>query len=203
MSSGPRRAPPMPSLELVEHGLDLRVGRPILRGPRDHGRAVLVLERQRVSDGRHLFRIAAKHLEAGVRLPGRVPFAEQVVDRRAGRARAAGDELDVHPAATSPKRARLEIARSMATKWTMSSTASALRLGGTRSRPTTRGSRSRTKHDVVNIRKALFWNGWLGIVVKGNLDQRARSRRRDRSPRSETALTPASTRWTPPAGCRR
>ena len=87
-------------LELVEDGFDLRVGRPVVRGPRDDGRPVLVLERQRIGDGRHLFRIAAKHLDAGARLPGRVPFAEQVVDRRAGRARAAGDELDVHPAAS-------------------------------------------------------------------------------------------------------
>ncbi|MCY4660887.1 MAG: hypothetical protein OXF93_13895 [Acidobacteria bacterium] len=98
------RVQPCPGrlLELVEDGFDLRVGRPVLRGPRDDGRAVLVLERQRVGDGRHLFRIAAKHLDARARLPGRVPFAEQVVDRRAGRARAAGDELDVHPVASLP-----------------------------------------------------------------------------------------------------
>ena len=83
-------------LELVENGFDLRVGRPVLRGPRDHGRAVLVLERQRVGDGRDLFRIPAKDLDTGARLPGRVPLAEQVVDRRTGRAGAAGDELDVH-----------------------------------------------------------------------------------------------------------
>jgi len=86
-------------LELVEHGFDLRVGRPVLRGPRDDGRAVLVPERQRVGNGCHLFRIAAKDLDACARLPCGVPFAEQVVDRHAGRARAAGDELNVHPAA--------------------------------------------------------------------------------------------------------
>ena len=33
-------------LELVEDRFDLRVGRPVVRGPRDHGRAVLVLELQ-------------------------------------------------------------------------------------------------------------------------------------------------------------
>ncbi len=38
-----------------------------------------MLERQRVGDGRDLFRIAAKHIDAGARLPGRVPLAEQVV----------------------------------------------------------------------------------------------------------------------------
>ena len=96
------RVEPRPGglLELVEDGFDLRVGRPVLGRPGDHGRTVLVLERQGVGDGRHLFRIAAKHLNAGARLPGGVPLSEQVVDRRAGRARAAGDELDVHPAAS-------------------------------------------------------------------------------------------------------
>ena len=88
------RVEPRPSrlLELVEDRFDLRIGRPVLRGPRDDGRAVPVLERQRVGDGRHLFRIAAKDLDARARLPGRVALAEQIVGRRAGRPGAAGDE---------------------------------------------------------------------------------------------------------------
>ena len=83
-------------LELVEDGFGLRVGRPVLRGPCDRGRPVLVLELQRGGAGRHLLRIAAKHLDARARLPGRISLAEQIVGRCAGRAGAAGDELDVH-----------------------------------------------------------------------------------------------------------
>ena len=37
--------------ELVEDGLDLRVGRPVLRRPGDHAGGVLVLELERVGDG--------------------------------------------------------------------------------------------------------------------------------------------------------
>ena len=55
--SRPRRL-----LELVEHGIDLRVGRPVFRRLRDHDRAVLVLELQRVGDGGHHVRIAPEHL---------------------------------------------------------------------------------------------------------------------------------------------
>ena len=87
-------------LELVEDGFDLRVGQPVLGRPRDHAGRVLVLELKRVGDGGHHVGIAAKHLDALARLPGGVPLAEQVVGRRAGRAGAAGDELDVHPAAS-------------------------------------------------------------------------------------------------------
>ena len=89
--SGPGRL-----LELVEHGLDLRVGRPILRRPRDHAGGVLVLELQRVGDSGHAFGIAAANLNAVAGLAGGVPLAEQVVDRRPGRAGPAGDELNVH-----------------------------------------------------------------------------------------------------------
>ena len=83
-------------LELVEHGFDLRAGRPVLRRPRDHAGGVLVLEPQRVGDGGHLVGIAAEDLDPVAQLPGRVPLAEQVVDRRPGRAGPAGDELNVH-----------------------------------------------------------------------------------------------------------
>ena len=77
--SGPRRL-----LELVEDGLDLGVGRPVLRRPRDHAGRVLVLELERVGDGGHLVGIAAADLDAVAHLPGRVPLAEQVVGRLAG-----------------------------------------------------------------------------------------------------------------------
>jgi len=101
-------------LELVEHGLDLSVGRPVLRRPRDHAGGVLVLELQRVGDGGDSVGIAAADLDALARLAGRVPLAEQVVGGRLRRAGAAGDELDVHrgaslgggPAARSPARWR-------------------------------------------------------------------------------------------------
>ena len=46
-------------LELVEDGVDLRIGRPVLRRPGDHARGVLVLELQRIGDGRHHFRVPA------------------------------------------------------------------------------------------------------------------------------------------------
>ncbi len=101
-------------LELVEHGLDLRVGRPVLRRPRDDAGGVLVLELQRVGDGGYHVGIAAANLDALAQLAGRVPLAEQVVGRGLRRAGAAGDELNVHraarlrsrPAARSPARWR-------------------------------------------------------------------------------------------------
>ena len=83
-------------LELVEHGLDLRVGRPVLRRPRDHAGGVLVLELQRVRDGGHPFGIAAADLDTVAHVPGRVPLAEQVLGRRLGGAGPARDELNVH-----------------------------------------------------------------------------------------------------------
>ena len=59
-----------------------------------------MLELQRVGDGHHLFRIAAKDLDARARLPGGVPLVEQIVGRYAARAGAANDERDVHRAAS-------------------------------------------------------------------------------------------------------
>ena len=52
-------------LELVNHPVDLRVARLVLRGPGDHGRRVPVLELQRVGHRRHLVRIAAQHRHLG------------------------------------------------------------------------------------------------------------------------------------------
>ena len=83
-------------LELVEHGLDLRAGRPVLRRPRDDAGGVLVLELKRVGDGGHDGGVTAEDLDAVAGLPGRVPLAEQVVGGRLGRALPAGDELNVH-----------------------------------------------------------------------------------------------------------
>ena len=47
-------------LELVEHPVDVLVAWPVLRGPGDHARRVLVLELQRVGHRRHGVRIAAQ-----------------------------------------------------------------------------------------------------------------------------------------------
>ena len=92
------RLQPRPSglLELVEDGVDLRVGRPVLGRPRDHDRAVLVLELQRVGDGGHHLRVAAEHLDALALVPQRVALADEVVRRLAGRAGAAPEALNVH-----------------------------------------------------------------------------------------------------------
>ena len=63
-------------LELVEHGVDLRVGRAVVGGPGDHARRVLMLELQCVGDGRHHVRIAAADLDALARLSGCVPLSD-------------------------------------------------------------------------------------------------------------------------------
>ena len=83
-------------LELVEDGVDLRIGRLVFRRPGDHARGVLVLELQRVGDGRHHLRIPAEDVDAFTQLPGRVPLAEEVIDRRLGRSGSVRDELNVH-----------------------------------------------------------------------------------------------------------
>ena len=76
--SGPRRL-----LELVDHGLDLRVGRPVLGRPGDHTGGVLVLELQRVGDGGDHLGIPAADLDALAELVGRVALAEQVIGQAA------------------------------------------------------------------------------------------------------------------------
>ena len=86
--SGPRRL-----LELVEHGLDLGVGRVVPGRPRDHAGGVLVLELQRVGDGGDHLGVAAADLDALAELAGGVTLAEQVVGGGLRRAGAAGDEL--------------------------------------------------------------------------------------------------------------
>ena len=89
--SRPRRL-----LELVENRVDLRVGRPVLRRPRDHDRAVLVLELQRVGDGGHHLGVSAEHLDALALTAHRVALADEIAGRLAGRAGAAPEALNVH-----------------------------------------------------------------------------------------------------------
>ena len=84
-------------LEPVEHGLDLRIGRVVLRRPGDDAGGVLVLELQRVGDRGHLAGVAAQDLDAVAEVPGGVQFAEQVVDGGPCGSGAAGDELNVAP----------------------------------------------------------------------------------------------------------
>ncbi len=83
-------------LEGVDDGLDLGVGRFVLRRPRDHAGGIPVLERQRVGHGGHLVRITPKDFDALARLPGRVPLSEEVAGRRPGRAGPAREELNQH-----------------------------------------------------------------------------------------------------------
>ena len=64
-------------LELVEDRLDLRIGRSVFWRPGDHPRGVLVLELQRIGDGRHHLRIPAEDVDALTQLPGRVPRQPQ------------------------------------------------------------------------------------------------------------------------------
>ena len=83
-------------LELVEDRFDLRFCRPVFRRPSDHAGRVLVLELQRIGDGRHHLRVPAEDIDALTQLPGRIPLAEEVIDCRRGRAGPARDELNVH-----------------------------------------------------------------------------------------------------------
>ena len=91
LQSRPRRL-----LELVEDGFDLLFGRPVVRRPRDHDRPVLALELKRVGDGGHHVRILAENLDALTLVPLGVPLADEIVNRRPGRALAMGQELKVH-----------------------------------------------------------------------------------------------------------
>ncbi|MDE2763721.1 MAG: hypothetical protein OXK74_13205 [Gemmatimonadota bacterium] len=95
---------PRPSrlLELVEDGFDLRVGRLVLRRPRNQAGGVPVLELQRVGQGGHFVRIPAQHLDAFARLPGRVPLPEEVVGRAPRRSGPVGEEPNQHPYSCAP-----------------------------------------------------------------------------------------------------
>ena len=83
-------------LELVEDGPDLLVGRPILRRPRDHGRAVPAAELQRVGDVGHVVGVPPQDLDARPHPSGGVPFADEIVGGRPRRAGAATEEPNVH-----------------------------------------------------------------------------------------------------------
>ena len=82
--------------EGIQNRADLCVGRRVVRRPGDHGRGVLVLERQRVGHRSHLMGIPPQHLDALARLSGGVPLPEEVVGRVPRRAGSAGQELNVH-----------------------------------------------------------------------------------------------------------
>ena len=112
-------------LERVQHRLDLRIRRRIIRGPRDHPRRVPVLELQGVGDRRHLVRIPAKHLDARARLAERITLAHQIRSRRRRRARAPRQELDVHQESGPPRRDSDRNSRSIATRCAITATASA------------------------------------------------------------------------------
>ena len=66
-------------LELVEDGLDLLVGGPVLRRPGDQARPELVLELQRVGDGGHQMRVPAQDLDIGTHGPCGIAFADEIV----------------------------------------------------------------------------------------------------------------------------
>ena len=83
-------------LELVEDGFDLLAGRPVLRRPRDHGGRVPALEVERVGEGGHHVRVPAHDFDALALLSRRVTLADEILDRRAGRALPVGEELNEH-----------------------------------------------------------------------------------------------------------
>ena len=84
-----RQTGPGRVLELVEHPVDLRVARLVLRGPGDHGRRVLLLELERVGHRRYLVRIAAQHRHLGPLVALAVRLAREVGRRRGRRPRPA------------------------------------------------------------------------------------------------------------------
>ena len=120
------QASPRRMLEGVDHCLDLRVVRCVLRRPGNHPRRVPVRELQRVGHGRHLFRIPTQDLDLGAALAARIELTDQVGRRRRRQASAPCEELDVHQDSGSPPgRASPRSSRSMTTRWEITSTASA------------------------------------------------------------------------------
>ena len=82
--------------EIVEHGIDLRVVRPVLRRPCDHAGRVAVLEPQAVGDRGDLVGIAAQDLDAGALDAQRVGGGQHVPGGLPGRAGAVPQERDQH-----------------------------------------------------------------------------------------------------------
>ena len=112
-------------LELVEDPLDLGPARGVLQRPGDHARGVQVLERKPVGDPGNLEWIPAQDLDPRTLRARRVPLGEEVGCGRRGRAGPPGQELDVHQTAGRREGVRFRSARSIAARWTTTSTASA------------------------------------------------------------------------------
>ena len=68
-------------LELLQHLVDLRLARLILRRPGDDSGSVLVLELQRVGYRGHVIRIATQNLDPLSKLSAAIPLGHQVVGR--------------------------------------------------------------------------------------------------------------------------
>ena len=125
-------------LELIHHAADLRLARVVLRRPSDDARGVLVLELKRIGYGGHLLRIAAQNFHF-FRVLFRVlilalllvmigeSLTGEVLRRLRRRPGAVSEKLD-HHGSRSPSTARVSSARSMATRWAATSTASAFSL---------------------------------------------------------------------------
>ena len=112
-------------LELVEDSLDLGPRRGVLRRPGDHARGVQVLEGEAVGDPGNLDRIPAQDLDRRTLRARRVPLGEEVGCGRRRRAGPPGQEFEVHQTAGRREGVRFRSARSIAARWTITSTASA------------------------------------------------------------------------------
>jgi len=75
-------------LKVVEHPVDLILGRRLLGSPRDNGAGIPLQERQRVGQGREQHRISPQHLHPCPFLPFVVVSAHEVGRSSAARARA-------------------------------------------------------------------------------------------------------------------
>ena len=135
------QARPGDFLELVHHTANLRIARVVLRCPGNDARRVLVLELKPIGHSGHLVRVAPQHFDffrvlllllvliliLVLLLFGReVVLAGEVVRRRPRRPSSASEKLDHHRG--SPSTVKVSIARSMATRCAITSTASAFSL---------------------------------------------------------------------------
>ena len=120
-------ARPSRLLELVEHPFDLGAGRGVLQRPGDHARRVQVLEGEAVSDPGNLAWIPAQDLDRRALRARRVQLGEEVDRGRGRRACPPGQELEVHQTG-GREGVRPRSARSIAARWTITSTASSADL---------------------------------------------------------------------------